>query len=468
LKRFISALIAIIAIFTLAGCLDRVEIKDLGVVSGLGIDKIDDGYLVTVQILNPTAISGGGGNPPLTTYSFTAEGRSIHEAYNKLDHVGSKAFTLSHLDVIVIDEKFAESGFAPILNFALRHAEVRPDITIVVAKDNTAKEVLNVVTALDSIPAIELDVSVMVKSRTARLVNFNLFEVVDIINSEGSQLILNSVSIYDASKEEKPMGLDNHGLAINTEETDDSVGTDEQNSESENQNQEETSTENDPNQGADNSEGATETADSTNEQSSSEQDSANSSSDGNKMDNIQDITDPIQLRMEHLAIFNDDRLVGFMDEFEAQIYNIFLGESKRYAFVHTFHGDEYYTSGRITATRPTIETDIPNNIIHINMDLDLMIIENTYPADLSKSEVIHALEEKFTETLTNDLQEFLDKTQNEWNADILGIGNKIFYSENKLWKEIEGYWTEMYPEMDFRLEVIITIDSVGHIGNVTI
>jgi spore germination protein KC len=64
----------------LSGCWDREELQQLSIVSGMAIDKggdaIKNRYKVTVQIINPSQVSGGqqGGKvqaSPVTTFTET-------------------------------------------------------------------------------------------------------------------------------------------------------------------------------------------------------------------------------------------------------------------------------------------------------------------------------------------------------------------------------------------------------------
>lgn len=61
-------LICVLALMVtpLTGCWSRKELGDLAVAIGLGIDRTDKGYRVTVQIVAPSlaaASSGGAGGP---------------------------------------------------------------------------------------------------------------------------------------------------------------------------------------------------------------------------------------------------------------------------------------------------------------------------------------------------------------------------------------------------------------------
>ena len=405
-KLLLSCLMIISSIITLAGCLEPVELNKIGIVTGFGINKTEDGYIVTAQILNPAAIAGETSNA-LPVYTLKAEGASIHEAVSHVGQIMSSGFFLSHLNVIVIDEEFAKDGFSPLLNFALRHTEIRPDISIVVAKDSCANEVLNVVTALDMIPAAQLNVSSMLHSHTGRLTSYNLYDVVDMINGDNINVVLNAVSIH---REEDHLD-----------------------------------------QSIDRKDGRT----------------GQTSENGSTIDNILDISNPVQLRIEHLAVFKVDKLVGFLDSDEAQLYNIVMGDNKRYV-LFTKIEEDYYTSARISKVKSKITTDLAKNQATIKLDLDATILENTYPVDLTNAENLLAISEYLKAQFEKDINAFIEKVQSELKSDILGIGGRAYYQDNKLWKEKEGYWSDIFPELTINVEVQLEIDSVGEIGNVTL
>jgi len=405
-KGLLSCLLTLLSITMLTGCLESIQINQLGIVAGIGIDKSDDVYTVTVQILNPSAIAGKSGNA-LPVYSLTAEGTSIHEAYNKLDQYTSTALSLSHLNVIIINEEFAKAGIAPALNFALRRFDIRPDLTIVVAKEESANDILSVVTALDMIPAAQINVSEMVSTHTARLTSSNLYETVDMVNTHAINVVLNAISIH---REAEHVG----------EKVERKDGTEGQ-----------------------------------------------ITHNGSKIDNVLDISAPVQLRIEHLAVFQGDKLVDFIDDSEAHLYNMVLGNNKRYQVVTRIE-EEYYTSLGVTGTKSKITTDLANNEATIKMSLKGVIFENTYPIDLTNQENLTAMSEYLKDQFEQDMNKFVHKVQTELKSDIFGIGGKAHHQENKIWAEKEGYWSELFPELTINIEIELEVDSVGEIGNVTL
>jgi len=405
-KLLLFTLLLISSIFTLTGCLESIELNKLGIVAGIAIDKTDDTYTITAQMLNPSAIAGETGNA-LATYSLKAEGESIHEAYKKLDQITSSALALSHLDVIVINEEFSKSGISPLLNFALRRDDIRPDIAIVVAKDEKAGDILSVVQALDRIPASKLNISSRVSSRTQRLTNYNLYEVVDMVNTNSTNVVLNAVSIYHEE-----------------DHVDKEVKR------------------------PDGTEGKTQR-------------------DGSTVDNMLDITVPVQLRMEHLAVFQGDKLAGFINDAEGQLYNMIMGDYKRYDIVTRIEED-YYTSFGVTELKSKITTNLEQNEATIKMKVSGIVLENTYPVDFTNHENLVAMSVYLKDELEQNLNDFVEKVQTELKSDIFGIGGKANHQESKIWKEQEGYWSELFPELTIHIEVELEISSVGEIGNVTL
>lgn len=406
IKKLLLSCLLILSSIATTGCLERVDLNHLGIVSGIAIDKTDDGYTVTTQILNPAVITGNLTNA-LPVYSLSEEGRSIEEAYRKLDQITSSALFLSHLSVVVIDEEFAKAGFAPVLNFSLRHAEIRPDFTVVVAKGERAADVLDVITALDMIPAAKLDVLSMIPAHTGRLTSYNLYEIVDIVNTNAINTVLNAVSI---KRKEDHI----------SEHMDQTNGT----------------------EGAETYNGST-------------------------LDNILDINPPVKLQIEHLAVFEGDKLVGFIDGYEAQLYNIIMCEQKQYAFVTDI--EDYYVSTLVsTPIQSEITTDLTNKQATIKLSLDAIILENTYPIDLTNPENLTVMSEHVQKQVEQDLLSFVDKVQTELKSDIFGIGRKAYTREHEVWQEIEGYWPEIFPEITINIDIELNIDSIGEVGNVTL
>lgn len=157
LVRVIPASIA--CLFLLAGCWDRVEIDELAMIMGTGVDKADNGRLeATVQIASPTGIqsfgSAGSNRPPF--HVLTEQGKDGLDVMNRLQEQLSRSFFLGHRAVFIIGEKYARQGVDQTLSQLMRSPDSRYSSYILTTFGSTAKEVLSTPYSLELIPAIAI------------------------------------------------------------------------------------------------------------------------------------------------------------------------------------------------------------------------------------------------------------------------------------------------------------------------
>lgn len=144
-------------ITALTGCWSRKELGDLAVAIGLGIDKTDESYRVTVQIVAPSlaaASSGGNSGPPALVVD--TEAATIMEALRKLTTKLPRKIYLSHLSILLLDEAMAKEGIRKPLDFLFRDHEVRPDFNIAIVRNGSAYDALSIMTPLERLPARDL------------------------------------------------------------------------------------------------------------------------------------------------------------------------------------------------------------------------------------------------------------------------------------------------------------------------
>lgn len=156
LKRLLCCLMILPQLY-LTGCWSAREVNDLAISVAIGIDRAKEGYLVTEQVINPKAIASqkaAAQEDPVII--FTAEAPNLESAIKKLYGQSSRMFFNAHLRVVAISEEVAEEGIGDFIDFFYRSHEYRTDFYFVVAKEVSAKELLSVLTPLESVPAVAL------------------------------------------------------------------------------------------------------------------------------------------------------------------------------------------------------------------------------------------------------------------------------------------------------------------------
>lgn len=153
--RVMLSLIVILPL--LSGCWDRQELNQLGIMVGLGVDRDGDLIRVSAQVVVPREVAKGQGGKSTSVTQFQASARTLLEAIQKLTESSARAIFMAHIRVLVFGEEFArKNGIYDVIEALIREPDVRPDYYVMVARKNTASNILNVLTPLENIPAEKL------------------------------------------------------------------------------------------------------------------------------------------------------------------------------------------------------------------------------------------------------------------------------------------------------------------------
>ncbi|CAM4437748.1 spore germination protein KC [Paenibacillus endophyticus] len=141
----------------LTGCWDRMEVNDIAIIVGAGIDQASTNQVkLSAEIYipeenNSESQSGGGvttnsGNGK--TFVSSATGSSMAEAMYKLQERLSRKLYWGHNDIFVFGQKRAEKGIQDDLDFILRYVRMRERANVYVA-EGKAFDILGIIPKLE-------------------------------------------------------------------------------------------------------------------------------------------------------------------------------------------------------------------------------------------------------------------------------------------------------------------------------
>ena len=177
---FIIAMCPII----LCGCWNYREIDSMAIVTGVAIDKdmITKKYIVTSEIIT-TQMSGA--SSIINSEIYTSEGDSIFGAVrNTIEKTGLKLFW-SDSKVIIISESLAMEGVIPVIDWLNRSSDVRSDMWMLIAKGNSAAEILKAKVKLNAVTSFHLSETMKSGKTLSKFTDSRLWSFVDEISSEG-------------------------------------------------------------------------------------------------------------------------------------------------------------------------------------------------------------------------------------------------------------------------------------------
>lgn len=191
-------ILLIFLMLLLTGCYDKKELNEIGVMSATEINKIDNEFIVNVQVVNPQS-------PDKTTnvqapfIMYTGKGRTIHEAYRDIKKQSSRFLYPNHMEILIINEKLAKEDVSQIIDFYLRIPDIRTEFNVLIGKDD---DILNVTSPIDDISATSILNTMKTNNKylgITNLITFNEFANMSI--NKNLEIILPSIKLTEKTEE---------------------------------------------------------------------------------------------------------------------------------------------------------------------------------------------------------------------------------------------------------------------------
>lgn len=200
--------ICLLCILTLllSGCWSKRELNELAIVVALGIDKVDDEYEITVQIVDPSEVSMRQASTQRSpVVSYHSKGETIFEAIRKMTTLAARKPYFAHLQVVVLGEDLAKEGISDSLDLISRDHEFRKDFDIIMSYEATAKEVLNVLTPIEKVPANKILNSLKVSEKVwGSTIAINIDELVTRLSEKDNGALISAIEVHG----DKRLGAD--------------------------------------------------------------------------------------------------------------------------------------------------------------------------------------------------------------------------------------------------------------------
>ncbi|SHI13288.1 spore germination protein KC [Sporobacter termitidis DSM 10068] len=151
-KIWILLLCYLLISSVLSGCWNYREVESFAIISGFAVDKKDENYLLTFEIVNVES----GKDTVISTKHVTSEGTTVFDAVRKTIKMVGKRLYFSHAEVVILSKEVAEEGIVPILDWVARDAEPRSTLHYLVSKEGPAGEILEQQSMTSDVLAYEL------------------------------------------------------------------------------------------------------------------------------------------------------------------------------------------------------------------------------------------------------------------------------------------------------------------------
>ncbi|WP_201008078.1 Ger(x)C family spore germination protein [Paenibacillus glycanilyticus] len=191
------------------GCWDQTELNRSSLVTGMALEPGNHSkYKVTFEVVNALETDpnkGGKGGTPTAIYS--KEGNSIAEATQRINESLERMILISHIRVIIIDERLAREGIDQFMDVLQRNRYVREDVLVLVGKGSPASDFLRTVYARGQYAGYKIQMQVETYRKVyGGIPRSHLYDVAQALLTEGRVLMLGAITI--SGDVEKSASLD--------------------------------------------------------------------------------------------------------------------------------------------------------------------------------------------------------------------------------------------------------------------
>ena len=162
-----------------------------------------------------------------------------------------------------------------------------------------------------------------------------------------------------------------------------------------------------------------------------------------------------------LAIFKDNKLLGYLDNNQSISYNIIknhLGSS-----ILTYECEKNkYLSAEIIDSKSNIS--IKNNTINIDIKINTTINESNCNLILNNNKNIESLEKDLSIYLKNNIERDINYIRETYNSDVFGFLDEIYKHDYKEYLKVKDNWyNDIYKNYPININTNIKIVSKGNI-----
>ena len=187
---------------------------------------------------------------------------------------------------------------------------------------------------------------------------------------------------------------------------------------------------------------------------------------GSSKQNVESITPTAQLKLDGIAVFKEDKLVGWLTDEEGIAYNIITDQVK-----NTLGTLSCPEGGKVNINVDNLTSKLKNTIVdgkpEIEIDIQISgnIGEIDCEIDITKEETIKMLEKTYEEQVEKNVNETIQVVQDDFQSDIFGFGAAIHQSNPKEWKKIKNQWGTEFSEIKTTVKVKVNIRHFGTVNN---
>lgn len=168
-----------------------------------------------------------------------------------------------------------------------------------------------------------------------------------------------------------------------------------------------------------------------------------------------------------VAVFKNTVMIGILSPLESQMFLFLINEIHGGVLINEFPDQKgKYFSLAISKSDTTIDYEKREDgqfDILIKIKLLAFLIQTDMPADMLKEDLILNYEKYAKKQLKEHIEAAVLRVQREYESDVFLLGNYIYDTNNRLWREVKDNWDEYFRNASIVVEPEISITNTQYI-----
>ena len=171
----------------------------------------------------------------------------------------------------------------------------------------------------------------------------------------------------------------------------------------------------------------------------------------------------ISLRRKGFALFNDDKLVGFLNDDASKGFNYIENKMESTAVV-VQDPSGLNVSLEITSSSAKIEPDYDTMSAEIEIDVKSNLVEYFETDDIFDENYIYHLQDAQSAVIQKEVGQTISAAQ-ELGVDVIGMGDAFYHKDAHLWQDLKNDWKNTFKNLDISVKVYSSIQCSYNFQN---
>ena len=178
-------------------------------------------------------------------------------------------------------------------------------------------------------------------------------------------------------------------------------------------------------------------------------------------------TGPKSFIIDKAAVYNGNKLAGFLSGVELTTFRWLRGETKKLGFSAQMEPKDEKAKGtvaiEILQSKMKIRTVIKNGDPEVSVTLKARarLVENDTKLDFSNIKNLKKAEVKFSKEIQKTMESMISHVQKKFQSDIFGFGGELHIQHPYAWKRMKKEWKDIYPQVPVTVKTDIRIERIG-------